>query len=43
MQAGPVSHFAVGGDQLGDLALIEALAQAPRTRRARSRGHMQDG
>ena len=30
---------AVGGNQLGDVALTEALAQAPRTLRTRSRGH----
>lgn len=33
-----VVPFRVGSDQLGDLALIEALAQAPRALRARSRG-----
>jgi hypothetical protein len=31
--------FAIGGDQLGDVALIEAVAQTPRTFRARSRRH----
>jgi hypothetical protein len=29
---------AIGGDQFGDVTLVEALAQAPRTFRARSRG-----
>jgi hypothetical protein len=29
--------FAVGGDQLGDVALIKSVARAPRTLRARSR------
>ena len=37
-EGGSGGAFAVGGDQLGDLALIKALAQAPRTLRARSRG-----
>jgi hypothetical protein len=30
--------LAVGSDQVGDVALIEAVAQVPRTLRARSRG-----
>lgn len=33
-----VGAVSVGGDQLGDLALTEAVAQAPRTLCARSRG-----
>ena len=33
--------FAVGGDQLGNVAFIEAAAQAPRVLRVRSRGHTQ--
>jgi hypothetical protein len=33
-----VVAVAVGGDQFGDVALVEALAQAPRTFCARSRG-----
>jgi hypothetical protein len=35
-EGGGGGAVAVFGDQLGDLALIEALAQAPRTLRARS-------
>jgi hypothetical protein len=35
--------IAVGGDQLGDLTLIEALAQASRTLCARSRGAHEAG
>jgi hypothetical protein len=34
---------AVGGDQVRDIALIEALAQAPRTFRARSRSTLRAG
>ena len=37
-EGGGGGTLAVGGNQLGDLALIDALAQAPRTFRARSRG-----
>jgi hypothetical protein len=36
-EEGAGGAFAVGDDQLGDVALIEAVAQAPRTLRARSR------
>jgi hypothetical protein len=36
-EGGGGGAFAVGGDQLGDVALIEAVAQALRTLRARSR------
>jgi hypothetical protein len=35
---GGAGAFAVGGDQVGDVALIEAVAQASRTFRARFRG-----
>jgi hypothetical protein len=31
--------FAVGGDRVGDIAIIEAVGQAPRTLHARSRRH----
>ena len=37
-EGGGGGTFAVGGDQLGDLAFVEAFTQAPRTLRARSRG-----
>jgi hypothetical protein len=37
-EGGGGGAFAVGGDQVGDVALIEVVAQAPRTLRARSRG-----
>jgi hypothetical protein len=37
-EGGGGGSFAVGGDQLGDVALIEAVTQAPRTLHARSRG-----
>ena len=37
-EGGGGGAVAVGGDQLGDLALIEALVQAPRRLRARFRG-----
>jgi len=37
-EGGGGGAVAVGGDQLGDLALIEALVQAPRKLRARFRG-----
>ncbi len=36
-EGGGAGAVSVGGDQLGDLALTEAVAQAPRTFRARSR------
>jgi hypothetical protein len=36
-EGGGGGAFAVCGDQLGDVALIEALAQGPLTRRARAR------
>jgi len=37
-EGGGGGAVAVGGDQFGDVALVEALAQAPRTFRVRSRG-----
>lgn len=37
-EGGGGGAVAIGGDQLGDLALAEALAQASRRLRARSRG-----
>jgi hypothetical protein len=37
-EGGGGGSFAVGGGQLGDVALIEAVTQAPRTLHARSRG-----
>lgn len=37
-EGGGGGAVAVGGDQLGDLALVEALAQAPWTFCVRSRG-----
>jgi hypothetical protein len=37
-EGGGGGAFAVGGDQVADVALIEVVAQAPRTLRARSRG-----
>ena len=37
-EGGGGGAVAIGGDQLGDLALVEALAQAPRTLCVRSRG-----
>jgi hypothetical protein len=37
-ERGSSGAVAVGGDQVSDGALIEAVAQAPRTLRARSRG-----
>jgi hypothetical protein len=42
-EGGGGGAVAVGGDQLGDLALMEALAQAPRTFRARFRGTRRAG
>ncbi len=36
-EGGGGGAVAVGGDQLGGLAFVEALVQAPRTLRARSR------
>ena len=37
-EGGGGGTVAVGGDQVGDVALIEAVVQAPRTLRARSWG-----
>ena len=37
-EGGGGGALAVGSDQVGDVALIEAVAQAPRTLRARSLG-----
>ena len=42
-ERGGSGAVAVGGDQLGDVALVEALAQAPQTFRARSRITHGDG
>ena len=36
-EGGGGGAFAVGGDQIGDVVFIEAVAQAPRMLRARSR------
>jgi hypothetical protein len=37
-EGGGGGSLTVGGDQDGDVALIDVVAQAPRTLRARSRG-----
>jgi hypothetical protein len=42
-EGGGGGAVAVGGDQVSDVALIEAIAQAPRALRARSRGSRTTG
>lgn len=42
-EGGGGGALVIGGDQVGDVALIVAVAQAPRTLRARSRGTHRGG